>query len=428
MDKTDSLPTAILEKNYVKKQVFFSFLTSICASLIFYFIPDFPFDRKIVGVISLSAFMYLLFFIFFEALHKYYHQIIIGLSVAASVILAFIVHMSGGIISPLVFFYFAVLMSEAAYGTAQTVAISASILSYSSVVLGEAFGLLEVHYSTAEMIYRSPWTVAVILLLVTSFMFITGHIARIIIMKLRLDVDEENRKQQAILKRFGELDSYAHIGLLAHRIAHDLRGPLAFISGYCEMERFSPDKDDEEKAALSTLAETVVTMSDALNNITSFGRATDGKKEKIKMKEFFRNLISIVAFYKDAQSIQFRQNYPDADDVSVMALRQDLQQAYFNILKNAVEAVRDNTGDKIVDISVRQSEGMLEVCVMNNGQPIPEEILAKLFQKAVTGKPDGTGVGLLITRDLLIKNDISISVKNMDGAGVMVSTRMPLAE
>jgi nitrogen-specific signal transduction histidine kinase len=75
---------------------------------------------------------------------------------------------------------------------------------------------------------------------------------------------------------------------------------------------------------------------------------------------------------------------------------------------------------------MRSSAGMLEVEIANNGKPIPEEILGKIFKKAVTGKSGGTGVGLLITRDLLAKNDISIEIKNMEAEGVKVITKLPL--
>ena len=415
-----------VERKYVKKQLFISSLLCGAAALFFYFITDFPFDRSIVITSSIASFMYLLVWIFFDALKNFYYQMVLSLSVAACVLLGFVVHVSGGIISPLGFFYFAILMSDAAYGTSSMITIVVAILSYCTVVLGEASGILAVNYVTAQQIYRSHGTVAVFLIGVASLMFITGNIGRIWIAKLRLDVEDENLQKQAILKRLSELDAYAHIGLLAHRIVHDLRGPLASISGYIELERLSPERNAEEAATLADLSETVVKMSDALTNITRFGRATDGKKEMIMMKDFFGSLISMLSFYKDAQKVQFRQNYPDAGDFSMMALRQDLQQAYFNILKNAVEAVKDNTGDKIVEISMRQSGGMLEVNVTSNGQPVPEEILPKLFRKAVTGKADGTGVGLLITHDLLMKNDISIEIRNVEGIGVIVCTKMPL--
>ncbi|MFA6434771.1 MAG: HAMP domain-containing sensor histidine kinase [Elusimicrobiales bacterium] len=427
MDKTAFLSAAAMEKRYIKRQILFSSLICACAAGLFYLLPYFPFDRKIAVVCLLAAVIYLASFILLGALEGHYHRMVTGLSVTACVMLALVVHLSGGIISPFVFLYFSILISEAVYGREQTVAITFSILSYSAVVLGEASGLLSVRYASAESIYHSPAIVAVILLSVTSFMFITGHISRLVILKLRFELEEEHRKEAVILKRFSELDAYSHIGLLAHRIVHDLKGPLSAISGYVELERMAPGKNEEERAALASIAETVVNMAGSLNNISSFGRASEGKKEKIKMREFFYNLVAIFSFCSDAGKIRFRQSYPDAGEPVVLAVRQDFQQAYFNILKNAMEAVRNNPGDRIIDVSMRESEGMLEVGVTSNGPPVPEEIRRKIFQQAVTGKADGAGVGLLITHDLLRKNNVSVEIRNIAGTGVLVSTRMPMA-
>ena len=54
------------------------------------------------------------------------------------------------------------------------------------------------------------------------------------------------------------------------------------------------------------------------------------------------------------------------------------------------------------------------------------EILSTLFRKSLTTKKDGTGVGLVITRDLLIRNDGDIELRNRPEGGLSVITRLPL--
>ncbi len=413
----------------VRQQALFASVISFLIFLVCYAIPDFPFDRRFLWLILGVAVMCLGTYLFlWKLLEKYYRRAITVFCFVALAVMGFVTHMSGGIVSPFVFLYFAILISEASFSGERIGCIVAAILSYLCAVLGEYSGLLPVTNPFAAKIYASPAATFWIIFSLASFMAISGFVVKIIVARLRLKVMDENNKKQAVISKLAELDACSNIGIMAHRIIHDLRGPLSSISGYVELERMRPDQDASAKAALSDLSETVANMSNALANITCFGRAAGGKKEKINMTEFFRNLVSILAFHKDAQKVQFRQNYPGEGELPVMALRQDLQQAYFNILKNAVEAVRDNAGDKIVEISMRQQPaGTLEVDVTSNGRPIPEAILAKIFQKTVTGKPDGTGVGLLITHDLLMNNDISIEAKNIEGTGVLIRTRMPLA-
>jgi len=415
-----------LRKDYITNRSLITGVICLFAALALRLAETCPFDRRLIPVLFIASAVYFTFYFFFR---RYGENPQPGIAIQSLIgvgVITFLTHFTGGVISPLNCLYFAILASEVACGVTFSLTIYAALASYLGVVLGEAYGLLNVKFELARTIYANPLMFAVLAAPIVCYMGITGYLGRMVLLKIRFEEEEENRNQQAILKRFSELDAYSHIGLLAHRIAHDLRGPLTSISGYIELEQLSPDKDDSERAALADLSETVVNMAKALSDITRFGRAADGKKEEIKMKDFFSSLLSILVFHKDAKNIQFRQNYPDAREISVTAQRQDLQQAYFNILKNAVEAVKDNTGDKIVEISMRQSDGALEVGVTSNGPPVPPEILSQLFHKAVTGKQEGTGVGLMITHDLLMRNDINIEIRNLDGAGVQVRTRIPL--
>ena len=425
---TDPAVTHRHATNILRKQVLFASVISFCTFSFCYSIPDFPFDKRFLLLVLALAIIYLgKYLVLWKVPEKYQQRAISGLSFFALAGMGFVVHLSGGIASPFVFLYFAILVSEAAFSGKNNVCIGGAILSYLCAVLGEYSGLLTVTNPFSAKIYASPAATFWIVSFSVSFMVILNFLVKVMVSRLRFRIMSENNEKQAIVARFTELNACSSIGMMTHRIVHDLRGPLASIAGYIELERLAPNKSAAEQTALTDLSETVSKMSDALTNISRFGCATEDKKEKINMAAFFRNLVSIFAFHKDAQKVQFRQNFPEGDNLFVLALRQDLQQAYFNILKNAVEAVRGDIDERVVEISIRESAGMLEVDIMNNGQPIPEDILAKLFQKAVTGKPDGTGVGLLITHDLLIKNDISIAARNIAGTGVLISTRMPLA-
>lgn len=426
MPKAADEPINIIGKNYLRRQTLFVGFADLLAALFFYLVPESPFDRRLAPVLAAASAMYFCFFVWFECCVKYLHAIVIALSLAGLCVVAFVVHMSGGIASPLVCFYFALLVSEAGYGVTSPITVYAAVISYLCVVLGEAFGFLSVNNALSKAIYENHVVFVFIILTIAMHMIIASYISKQILRKLRSDFAEEQQQTQALLKRFSELDAHSHIGMLAHRMVHDLRNPLASISGYVELERLAPGKDSAQQAMLADLSETVTQISNTLTNITRFGRATESKKQRLFVKDFFNNLISIVSFSKDAAKVRFRRNYPQNRDFCVLAVRQDLQQAYFNILKNALETVKENAGDKTVEISMRSSAGMLEVEIANNGKPIPEEILGKIFKKAVTGKSGGTGVGLLITRDLLAKNDISIEIKNMEVEGVKVITKLPL--
>jgi len=416
----------VIGKDYLKKQALFVGLADLATALFIHLNPEWPVDGRLAPILAAASVPYFIFFMLFDRCGECLHKAIMALSLVGVAALGFVTHMTGGIVSPLTCFYFALLVSEVGYGVASPLTMYASVVSYLCVVLGEAFGFLAVSDPLAKAIYANPSVLIFIVLSVTSHLVITGYISKLILKKMRLDFTAEQEGRHAALKRFSELDAYSHIGMLAHRIVHDLRAPLASISGYVQLEMAAAGKNAEEKAALGDLDATVTKMTDSLASVTRYGRVAGGAAQKIMVKDFFKSLVSILGYYKDACGVQFRRNYPEAGDFCVMAVRQDLQQAYFNILKNAVEAVGKNTGDKIVEVAMRAEKGALEISISNNGPHIPEEILAKIFKEGVTGKPEGTGVGMLITHDLLMKNDIGIKIRNMEGSGVKIITEMQI--
>ena len=277
-----------LRKEYITKRSLITGVICLCAGLTFQFVPNSPFDRRIIPVLFSASAVYFLFYFFFGRFGEEPQPGIAIQSLIGVGVITFLTHFTGGIVSPLNCLYFAILASEVACGVTFSFTIYAALISYLGVVLGEAFGFLDVKFELARTIYANPAVLAAIVVPVACYMGITGYLGKLVLKKLRFEEAEENRNKEVILKRFSELDAYSHIGLLAHRIAHDLRGPLTSISGYIELEQLSPDKDDSEKSALSDLSETVAHMSEALSNITRFGRASAGIKEEIMMKDFFK--------------------------------------------------------------------------------------------------------------------------------------------
>lgn len=243
---------------------------------------------------------------------------------------------------------------------------------------------------------------------------------------LRARLELEGAQKEALLRKFSELNSTMQIGVLAHRIAHDLRGPMACISGYVEME-MAAEKTPDEREQLKDLSETVESMGETLHGITRFGKASGRSREKIVLGDLLKDLLAVAALFPQAKGIKFETVFPGDRNVSVNASRADLEQACFNVIKNAVEAVSGNAGVEKIEIAVSVEGKEAKVSISDNGPGIPEDVRQVLFKKAITTKKDGSGVGLLIARDLLIRNDGDIKLGDSGGGGLTIVTTLPAA-
>lgn len=105
------------------------------------------------------------------------------------------------------------------------------------------------------------------------------------------------------------------------------------------------------------------------------------------------------------------------DGLEVFADQEMLEQMLINLLKNAEQALED-TKDASVSISAKLSKrGRIVIEVADNGPGISEEIAAKIFVPFFTTKRDGSGVGLALTRQVMIAHGGSVSLAKTQGGG-----------
>ena len=123
--------------------------------------------------------------------------------------------------------------------------------------------------------------------------------------------------------------------------------------------------------------------------------------------------------------------YQAEEGCRILGSMDETRQIIYNLVDNAVKYNRD--GGKVEIELKRQGEEVL-LTVADEGVGIPEEELAKIFQrfyrvdKARSRAAGGTGLGLSIVRDTLEKRGGSISVANRPGGGAVFTVRWPQAE
>lgn len=413
-------------RQLLRQQALWSGLMSLFSALI-YFAVDFPFPRVIASIALVAAAAYFSYYLFFDLICRTcYGRAGAALSVVGVVTLTLVVNYTGGIVSPFIFLYFCIIISEALYGLENSVTLPAALAGYFLVVAGQFWGFIPYSNSWASEIYRSPLAAFLITMVTGAYLLLAGRITKLIVTNLRLKLETGAAEKEALLQKFSELNATAQIGVLAHRIAHDLRGPISSVSGYIQIEQLKP-KTPEELETLADLSSVVQNMEESLRGITRFGRTGAGSREKILLADFMDSLLAIIAYSPQASGVQFTRLFPERNHAAVAASRADLQQAYFNIIKNSVEAVRDNPGSKVVEIAIKTEGNEALVSVSDNGPGIPPEILGGLFSRSITTKKEGTGVGLIITKALLEQNSGGIELFNRGGGGFSVLTRLPLA-
>ncbi|MBW1871190.1 MAG: protein kinase [Deltaproteobacteria bacterium] len=227
---------------------------------------------------------------------------------------------------------------------------------------------------------------------------------------------ERDRLNRQILDK----ERMAAIGQMLAGIAHDIRGPMAVISGYAELIPLE-DMADARKNSCSIILRQVDEMGHMISNLMAYVRG-DSKLQLdgLDLDNFAQDIRDVLRLQCEPRGIDLIVN------VSGRQARFDRARAkriVFNLSKNAIDAIGENGR---LEINLKGSNNGLDIEVQDNGPGIPEEFRAKMFDAFVTsGKKGGTGLGLSIVKRFVDDHRGEISVDSIVGQGTTFKVNLP---
>ena len=217
-------------------------------------------------------------------------------------------------------------------------------------------------------------------------------------------------------------EKLAAVGQLAAGMAHEIRNPLAGISGSIQM--LSQDSTDETQRKLMNIVLKEIDRLNAL--ITEF---LDYAKPE-KFPDAAVNLRQIV------EDVTFQtQRHPELpsgftwsvelSDLSILGFSEKLKQAFLNILINSIQAMK-NASAPAIEVRLTHENNMAVLKIKDNGSGMSEETRRKMFEPFHTTKAKGTGLGLAITHKILEMHRAQIEVNSEPGIGTEFVIKFPL--
>ena len=141
------------------------------------------------------------------------------------------------------------------------------------------------------------------------------------------------------------------------------------------------------------------------------------------MKEIIGEMTVLLRVEADRHSVAIHPEL-EADTPKVLANRVQLQQVFMNLMLNAIEAMKD-TGDSLTIRSRANSEGCLIVSIGDTGVGLPAGRSEQIFDPFHTTKPQGTGMGLTITRSIVESYGGRVWATVNQGAGATFHFTLP---
>lgn len=220
--------------------------------------------------------------------------------------------------------------------------------------------------------------------------------------------------------RFNE--QLAAVGELAAGIAHEIRNPLASISGSVQVLSNDPSVGSAERR----LMEIIVSESNRLSKILEdFLRFVRPQERRVATFDVALNLSEVMDLFRlsdevsDAHRIEADVSPPSS---ALSGDRDQVRQIVYNVAKNAVRAMAAGGSLRVVG---REEGAWYSIRFIDTGRGMSEEELARLFTPFSTAFDGGTGLGMAIVRRIVEDHGGAIDAESTPGEGTTVTVLLP---
>jgi len=239
------------------------------------------------------------------------------------------------------------------------------------------------------------------------------------------DITKSRRTTQQTI----ESERLNALTLLAAGVAHEIGNPLNSLHIHLQlMERAAQKLHDGAKGELQQSIDVARSEVDRLDSIvTQFLRAIRPSRPQLRPENLNTIIEEAVRFF--APEIQDRDIVVEQElrsDLPLLQLdRNQMKQAFYNVIKNSVEAMKRHG---VLRIRTDLDDTHIVISFADTGGGMSAENLSRVFEPYFTTKPSGSGLGLLIVRRIVREHGGELSIESSQGKGLTLTIRLPYIE
>jgi len=228
--------------------------------------------------------------------------------------------------------------------------------------------------------------------------------------------DITNKKEAEEMMVRSEKMSIA--GQLAAGIAHEIRNPLTSLKGFLQLLNAGVDA---KEAYYKIMIDEINKIETITSELLFISKPMTNYKKSESIQSMIQDVFALLNSQARLRNIKL--DWKSHHDYYIYCDRSQFKQVLINLVKNAIEAVN---AKGTITIMVRRSNHHLVVDVIDEGPGIPKDIIHKLSEPFFTTKQSGTGLGLMITKQILEQHEGSIEILQNKEKGSTFRIRIPV--
>jgi PAS domain S-box-containing protein len=248
------------------------------------------------------------------------------------------------------------------------------------------------------------------------------------------DTTSQHESAEKLQRQQEELAHVARLGVMGEMVAaigHEIGQPLHAISTFASasqraLEANREDTNEKVRQWSTKIQEQVARASQIIRRLRDFTRLSEANPEPFDLNGAIEESLNLVASDLSRNLVRSEARLAPALR-PVHADRIQIEQVLVNLFRNACEAMQDTPiDDRLIRIETRYQEDKVTVAVRDRGEGMSDESLRNAFKAFYTTKPEGTGIGLAISRRIIEEYGGQLRVTRNEDSGMTFSFTLPL--
>lgn len=247
---------------------------------------------------------------------------------------------------------------------------------------------------------------------------VSGELERVVYYEK--DATESRKLEQ----RLQQTERLKALGTLAAGIAHEIRNPLATINFNTQMLQRELELTTTQQEMFEDVFQQIRKMDRIIQQVLHFARPREPQFLPNRLNDIVRHCLDMSKMYLLKAQVQITTDLAEGLPSLVMDFNQ-ICQVVMNLIINSIEAMPDG-GRLHLKTSLQEDPAALLLQISDNGIGILEEDKNRIFDPFFTRKPEGTGMGLSISRQILEKHGALIELDSTPDQGTTFRITFPI--
>ncbi len=228
----------------------------------------------------------------------------------------------------------------------------------------------------------------------------------------------EHRKMEQQMRQAERL---AVVGTLAAGVAHEIRNPLAAMSGSIELLHADPRTDDDSRALMDIVIREVERLNTLITELLDYTNPHPRELLAFDLSGLAEETVTMFEQDRAFESIAVKMASDSmSDPLEIVADPGRIRQVLWNLLRNGAQAAESR-----VEVCIADRDEQVRIEVRDDGPGIAEEHLERIFDPFFTTKNEGSGLGLATCANIILEQGGTIGVENRPDGGCCFWVSLP---